>query len=93
MENKPIKWAINFGFIVEPSMATCMNSICIWERKEIPNLVSVNLLLFHCARSSKIHIVLCSFYKSSTIGQAVRNGDLCDRFCEGQPKEYATFEA
>ena len=38
---------------MEPSLATCMNSICIWERKEIPNLVSVNLLFFHCARSSK----------------------------------------
>ena len=27
-------------------MATCMNSICIFEREEIPNLVSVNLLFF-----------------------------------------------
>ena len=60
MKNKPIKWGLNFGFVVEPSLATCINSICIWERKEIPNLVSVNLLFFHCARSSKIRIVLYS---------------------------------
>ena len=97
MKNKPIKWALNFGFVVEPSLATCMNLIYIWERKEIPNSVLVNLLFFHCARSSKIRIVLHSlatFLKSSsTIGQAVRNGDLCDRHCEGQPKEYASFEA
>ena len=60
MKNKPIKWALYFGFFVEPSLATCVNSMCIWERNEIPNLVSVNLLLFHCARSSKIRIVLYS---------------------------------
>ena len=60
MKNKPIKRALNFGFVVEPSLATCMNSICIWETKEIPNLVSVNQLFFHCARSSKIRIVLYS---------------------------------
>ena len=42
---------------MEPNLATCMNSICIWERKEIPNLVSVSLLFFHCARSSKIRTV------------------------------------
>ena len=24
---------------------------------------------------------------------SVRNGDLCDRYCEGQPKEYVSFEA
>ena len=60
MKNNPIKRALNFGFVMEPSLATCMNSICIWERKEIPNLVSVNLLFFHCARSSKIRIVLYS---------------------------------
>ena len=55
MKNKPIKWALYFGFIVEPSLATYMNSICIWERNEIPNLVSLNLFFFHCARSSNTH--------------------------------------
>ena len=60
MKNKPIKWGFKFWFRCERSLATCMNSICIWERKEIPNLVSVNLLFFHYARSSKIRIVLYS---------------------------------
>ena len=37
-------------------------------------------------------IVWQLFYKSSTIGQAVRNGDLCNRYCESPPKVYASFE-
>ena len=61
MKNKPIKWGCKFFFFfVEPSLASCMNSICILERKEIPNLVSLNLLFFHCARTSKMRIVLYS---------------------------------
>ena len=94
MKNKPIG-ALTFGFVVEPSLATCMNSICIWERKEIPNLVSVNLLFFHCAISSKIRSVLHSFTTFLQVQyywSSVRNGDLCHRYCEGQPKKYASFE-
>ena len=62
MKNKSRKWGFKFWFRCG-AKSGYLYEFDIYlgkKRKEIPNLVSVNLLFFHCARSSEILTVLYS---------------------------------
>ena len=70
-----------------------MNSIYIWERKEIPNLVTVNLLFFHCATSSKIRILHFVFFENffTSLALLVKLLDKAKVTCSSVIQEYNKF--
>ena len=94
MKNKPIKWGFKFWFHCGTKSGYLHEFDMYLGRKgNIEFGLGESVILSLCQKLKDTLYSLTFFYKSSSIDQAVRNGDLCDRYCEGQPKEYASFEA
>ena len=98
MKNKPIKWGCKFFFFFLWSQVWLVVWIryVSWKERKYQiwsHWICYSFIVPEAQRCALFCILWQLFYKSSTVGQAVTNGDLCDRYCEGQPKEYASFEA
>ena len=93
MENKPIKWGFKFWFRCGVKSGYLHEfDMCLGKKGNTEFGLGESVILSLCQKLKDTHCFVF-FDKSSTIDQAVRNGDLCDRYCESQPKEYASFEA
>ena len=90
MKNKPIKWDFKFWFRCG-AKSGYLYEFNIYLRKKWNTEFGLggcySFIVPEAQRQALFCILWQLFYKSSTIGQAVRNGDLCDRYCKGQPKE------
>ena len=89
MKNKPIQWGFKFWFCCGGKSSYLYEFDMYLGKKKNTKF---GLILSLCQKLKDTHCFVF-FDKFSTFDQAVRNGELCDRYCESQPKEYASFEA
>ena len=93
MKNKPIRWGFKFWFRCGAKSDYLYEFDRYLGRKGNAEFgLGESVILSLCQKLKDTHCFVF-FDKSSTIGQAFRNGDLCNRYCDIQPKEYASFEA
>ena len=94
MKNKPIKWSFKFWFRCGAKSGYLYEfDMYLGKKGNTEFGLGESVVLSLCQKLKDTHCFVYFDNKSSTIGQAGRNGDLCDRYCEGQPKECASFEA
>ena len=90
MKNKPIKWGFKFWFRCGAKSGYLYEfDMYLGKKGNTKFGLGESVVLSLCQKLKDTHCFVFFdnfFYKSSTVRQAVKNGDLCDRYCEGQPK-------
>ena len=94
MKNKPIKWGFKFWFRCGAKSGYLYEfGMYLGKKENTEFALGESVVLSFCQKLKDTHCFAFFDKSRSTIGQVVRNGDLCDSYCESQPKEYASFEA
>ena len=90
MKNKPIKWGFKFWFRCRAKSGYLYEfDMYLGKKGNTEFGLSESAALSLCQKLKDTHcfVLFDNFFTSPVLfGQAVRNGDLCDRYCEGQPK-------